>query len=118
MPCPLKLTELLIRLCTHRPTRRHYLAVTRVDCIKTAEHNIKILSLSHSSFPHQGLLRKSDGFTPHGGAEYKRFSTNMSLGYILETVISHVQQLAVRSENAAAKSELQSLTPLTELHFR
>jgi len=51
-------------------------SVTRVDCIKTAEHAIKILSLSDRPiilvFRHQGgLLRKSDGFTPNGGAEYK-----------------------------------------------
>ena len=46
---------------------------TRVICIKTAEH-IEILSLSDRTiilvFHHQGLLRKSDGFTPNGGAKY------------------------------------------------
>jgi len=50
-------------------------SVTRVYCIKTAERIIEVLSLSDRSvilvFRHQGLLRKSDGFTPNGGAEYK-----------------------------------------------
>jgi len=44
-------------------------------CIKTAECIIKILSLSDRPiilvFRHQGLFRKSDGFTPNGGAQYK-----------------------------------------------
>jgi len=44
------------------------LSVTRVDCIKTAERIIEILSLSDRPiilvFCHQGLLRKSDGFSP------------------------------------------------------
>jgi len=46
-------------------------SVTCVHCIKTAEH-IEILPLSDRSiilvFRHQGLLRKSDGFIPNGGA--------------------------------------------------
>jgi len=60
-------------------------SVTRVHCIKVTEHIIKILSLSDRPiillFRHQKLLRKSDGFNPNGGAEYKglRFSTNMRL---------------------------------------
>jgi len=49
-------------------------SVTRVDCIKTDEHVVEILSLSDRPiilvFRHQGLLRKSDGFIPNGGAEY------------------------------------------------
>ena len=44
-------------------------------CIKTAEHIIKILSLSDRSiilvFRHQGSLHKSDGFIPNEGAKYK-----------------------------------------------
>ena len=48
-------------------------SVTRVYCVKTAERIIEILSLSDRPiilvFHHQGLLRKSDGFTPNGGAE-------------------------------------------------
>ena len=43
------------------------LSVTCVDCIKTAEYIIKILSLSDRIillvFRHQGSLRKYDGFT-------------------------------------------------------
>ena len=50
-------------------------SVTRVLCVKTAERIIEILSLSDRPiilvFRHQGLLRKSDGFTLNGGAEYK-----------------------------------------------
>ena len=50
-------------------------SVTCVDCIKIAERIIKILSLSDRPiilvFRYQRLLRKSDGFTPNGGAEYK-----------------------------------------------
>jgi len=55
-----------------RPSVR--LSVTRVHCIQTAEH-IEILSLPDRPiilvFRDQGFLRKSDGFTPNGGAEYK-----------------------------------------------
>jgi len=51
------------------------LSVTRAHCIQTAEHIIEILSLSDRPiilvFRDQGFLRKSDGFTPNGGAEYK-----------------------------------------------
>ena len=50
------------------------LHVTRVLCVKTAERIIEILSLSDRPiilvFRHQGSLRKSDGFTPNGGAKY------------------------------------------------
>jgi len=62
-----------------RPSVR--LSVTRVLCIKTAERIIEILSLSDRRiipvFGYQGLLRKSDGFTPNGGVSYKgrQFST-------------------------------------------
>jgi len=49
-------------------------SVTRVYCIKTAEHIIEILSPSDRSiilvFRHQGTLRKSEGVTPYGGAKY------------------------------------------------
>ena len=54
-------------------------------CIETAECIIEILSRSDRPiiivFHHQGSLRKSDGFTPNGGAKYKgwQFSTNMRL---------------------------------------
>jgi len=51
------------------------LSVIRVDCIKTAERVIEILSLFDRAvilvFRHQGLLRKSDGFSPNEGAKYK-----------------------------------------------
>ena len=50
-------------------------SVTRMYCIKMAERVIEILSLSERPiilvFRHQGLLRKSDGFTPNSSAEYK-----------------------------------------------
>jgi len=49
-----------------------------INCIKTAEHFIEILSLSDRPiillFRHQGLLRKSDVFIPNRGAEYKGLS--------------------------------------------
>ena len=49
------------------------LSVTRVYCVKRI---IEILSLSDRPiilvFRHPGSLRKSDGFTPNGGAKYKR----------------------------------------------
>jgi len=50
--------------------------ITRVDCNKTAER-IEILSLSeaHYSFSSPRVLRKSDGFTPNGDAEYKGVAT-------------------------------------------
>ena len=51
------------------------LSVKRVYCIKTAERIIEILSHSDRPiilvFGHKGSLRKSDGFTPNGGANYK-----------------------------------------------
>ena len=68
-------------------------SVTRVYCIKTAECIIEILSLSDRPiilvFRHQRLLRKSDGFTPKGGAKYKGGSNFRPIcGYISETVIN------------------------------
>ena len=64
-------------------------SVTRVYYIKKAERIIEIGSLSDRPiilvFRHQGSLRKSDGFTPNGGAKYKgvaktsNFWTNMRL---------------------------------------
>jgi len=71
--------------------RQFRLSVTRVNCIKTAERIIEILSPSHRLiilvFRHQGLLRKSDGFTPNGGAKYKDGSNFRPIcGYIMERV--------------------------------
>ena len=69
------------------------LSVTCVDCIKTAEHIIKILSLSDRItllvFRHQGSLRKSDGLIHRQGAEYKggRVAIFNQCGYIFDTVI-------------------------------
>jgi len=55
--------RLSVRLTVH-------LSVTRVYCIKTAEHTIEILSPPDRTiilvFLHQASLRKSDGFTPTG----------------------------------------------------
>jgi len=56
------------------------LFVTRVYCIKMAERIIEILSLSDRPiilvFRRQGSLRKSGGFTPNAGAEYKEVATS------------------------------------------
>jgi len=55
-------------------------SVTRVDQSKTVERIIEILSPSDRPnilvFRHQRSLRKSDGFTPNGGAKYKGGSKN------------------------------------------
>ena len=68
------------------------LSVTCVYCIKTAKRIIEILSPSDRPiilvFRHQGSSRKSDGFTPNGGAKYKGGSNFWpKCGYISETVI-------------------------------
>jgi len=59
--------------CQFRMSVRLY--VTRVICVKTAERIIKVLLPSDRPiilvFRHQGSLRKSEGFNPNGGAEYK-----------------------------------------------
>ena len=67
-------------------------SVTRVYCIKTAERIIEILSPSDRPiilvFRHQGSLRKSDGFTPNGGAKYKGGINFLPIcGYISERVL-------------------------------
>ena len=66
MPRQFRLSVCLTSVC---------LSVTRVYCIKTAERIIEILSPSDRPiilvFGHQGSLRKSDDFTPNGGAKYK-----------------------------------------------
>ena len=55
-------------------------SVTRVDQSKTVERIIEIFSPSDRPnilvFRHQRSLRKSDGFTPNGGAKYKGGSKN------------------------------------------
>jgi len=55
-------------------------SVTRVDQSKTVERIIETLSPSGRPnilvFRHQRSLRKSDGFTPNGGAKYKEGSKN------------------------------------------
>ena len=68
------------------------LSVTRVYCIKTAEHIIQILSRSDRPiilvFRHQGPLRKSEGVTLNWGAKYNGGSDFRPMcGYISETVI-------------------------------
>ena len=67
------LSEVLIGLCYVNSVCLP--PVTRVYCIKTAEHVSEILSLSDRAIilvlRHQELLRKSEGFTPNGGAKYK-----------------------------------------------
>ena len=56
------------------------LSVTRVDQSKTVERIIEILSPSDRPkilvFRRQRSLRKSDGFTPNGGAKHKGGSKN------------------------------------------
>jgi len=56
------------------------LSVTGVDQSKTVERIIEILSSPDRPnilvFRHQRSLRKSDGFTPNGGAKYKGGSKN------------------------------------------
>ena len=64
------------RICHANPVRLSVCpSVTRVYCVKTAERIIEILSPSDRPnilvFRHQRSLRKSDGFTPNGGAKYK-----------------------------------------------
>ena len=69
-------------------------SVTCVYCVKTAERVIEILSPSDRPiilvFRHQRSLRKSDGFTPNGGAKYKGVAKSSNsrpiCGYISETV--------------------------------
>jgi len=66
--------------------------VTHVDCIKTTERIMEILSLSNRPiilvFCHQRLLCKSEGFTPSRGAKYNRDSNFRPIyGYISKTVI-------------------------------
>ena len=55
-------------------------SITRVDQSKTVERIIEILSPFDRPnillFRHQRSLRKSDGFTPNGGAKYKGGSKN------------------------------------------
>jgi len=56
-----------------------------------AEDIIKILSRSDRPiilvFRHQGSLHKSDGFTPNGGAKYKRGSDCRTIcGYISKMI--------------------------------
>jgi len=70
------------------------LSVTRVDQSKTVERIIEILSPSDRPnilvFRHQRSLRKSDGFTPNGGAKYKGVAKTGNFrpicGYISERV--------------------------------
>ena len=78
-----------VRLCVR-------LSVTRVDQSKTVERIIEILSPSDRPnilvFRHHRSLRKSDGFTPNGGAKYKGGAAKTSnfrpiCGYISERVL-------------------------------
>jgi len=68
-PCNfLRATAYMLSVYMLRQLRPYIcLSVTCVDCIKTAEHIIKILSLSDRIillvFHHQWSLHKSDGFT-------------------------------------------------------
>ena len=71
----------IARICHAKSVRLSVCpSVTRVYFIKTAERISEILSPSESPiilvFRQQGSLRKSDGFTPSGGAKYKGGSKN------------------------------------------
>ena len=74
-----------------RPSVRPFVcpSVTRVDCIKTAEHIIEILSLSDRSIilvlSSPRVLRKSDGSTPNTGEGASDFRQICS--YISEMVV-------------------------------
>jgi len=61
-----------------------------VDCIKTAEHIIEILSLSDRPiilvFLHQGLLSKFDGFTPNGAPLQGCSNFQAICGYIFDII--------------------------------
>ena len=67
------------------------LSVTRMICVITAKHIIRILSPSDRPiilvFRHRGSLRKSGCFTPNGGAKYKGSNFRPICSYISETVI-------------------------------
>ena len=63
-------------------------------CVKTAERNIEILTLSDGPitlvFRHLGLVCKSDGFTPKRGDEYKGVAIfDYITGYISQMVIGN-----------------------------
>jgi len=85
------------RAICYRPSVRLSvrLSVTRVDQSKTVERIIEILSPSDRPnilvFQHQRSLRKSDGFTPNGGAKYKGVAKTSNFrpiyGYISERVL-------------------------------
>ena len=70
--------------------RKFCLSVTRVNCVKTAERIIEILSPSDRPSILRSL-RKSYGFTPHGGAQYKGVAKTGNFrpicGYISERVL-------------------------------
>jgi len=84
----------------------------------TAEHIIEILSLSDSPiilvFRDQVFLRKSDGFTPNGGAEYKGVAIFDQYAAISETVtdrgiftIEDEYKVVCALSNSAAFDDLQ-----------
>jgi len=72
---------------------RPSVSLSHACIVSTAERIIEILSPSDRPiilvFRHQGSLRKSDGFTPNGGAKYKGVAIfdQYACGYISETVI-------------------------------
>ena len=73
-----------------RPSVRS--SITRMYCIKTAEHIIEILSPSDRPiilvFRHQGSLRKSGDVTTNGGAKCKGVAIfDQYAAIILKTVI-------------------------------
>jgi len=83
----------ITRICLANSVCPSVRLVTCMLCGKMAERIIEILSLSVRPiilvFRHQELLRKSDGFTPNGGAKYKGGGRNFRpiCGYISKTVI-------------------------------
>jgi len=67
------------------------LSVTCMDCIKMAEHITEILTLSDRPiilvFRQQGLLHKSDDFTPNEAQIQVGSNFRPIYGYISETVV-------------------------------
>jgi len=79
-----------IRVC-YANSVRPSVTPSRVLCVKKAKRIIEILSPSDRPiilvFRHQGLLRKSYGFTPNRGATYKGVPIFDQYAAISETVI-------------------------------
>ena len=90
------------------------LSVTRVHGIQTAKHIILSDRPIVLVFRNQGFLRKSDGFTPNGGAEYNGVAIFDQYAAISETEtdrgifsIEDEYKVVCALSNSAAFDELQ-----------